>query len=53
VILACRRIGKLIDGDEPVRWISPAGQKEGDLQSIVAELEEQLALQAAPAETSA
>ncbi|MCB9849552.1 MAG: chromosomal replication initiator protein DnaA [Phycisphaerales bacterium] len=44
VILACRRIHKLLDSDEPVRWNTPAGLKERCLRPIVGELEEQLAL---------
>jgi chromosomal replication initiator protein len=48
VILACRRINDVLQKDEPVRWVTPAGQKEGCLRTIVAELEEQLALPATP-----
>ena len=46
VILACRRINKTLQGEEPARWMTPAGQRERNLQDIVAELEEQLALPA-------
>ncbi len=44
VILACRRINKVLQEDDYARWITPAGQKERKLREIVTELEEQLAL---------
>ncbi len=50
VILACRRINKVLQDDEPACWMTPSGQKERSLRAIVAELEEQLALPATPAE---
>ena len=44
VILACRRINKVLQEDDYARWITPAGQKDRKLREIVTELEEQLAL---------
>ena len=41
VILASRRISKMLQGDESVRWLTPAGQKEQNLAILVTELEEQ------------
>ena len=41
VILASRRISKMLQGDESVRWLTPAGQKEQNLAILVGELEEQ------------
>jgi len=44
VILACRRIQQTLDCNEPARWVTPAGERERSLRTIVQELEEQLAL---------
>jgi len=41
VILANRRIGKMLQGNETVRWMTPAGQKEQNLATLVDEIEEQ------------
>ncbi len=41
VILASRRISKMLQGNESVRWMTPAGQKEQNLAILVEELEEQ------------
>lgn len=41
VILASRRIGRMIQANETVGWMTPAGQKERNLPELVAELEEQ------------
>ena len=41
VILANRRISKKIQEESRVRWLTPAGQKEQSLVTIVEELEEQ------------
>lgn len=41
VILASRRISKLLQNNEAVRWMTPAGQKEQDLAALVEELEQQ------------
>ncbi len=52
VILACRRIGKILKASEPARWMTPAGQREQDLNVLVEELEEQLGLVPADPELS-
>jgi chromosomal replication initiator protein len=41
VILANRRISKILQGNETVRWMTPAGQKEQNLATLMDELEEQ------------
>ncbi len=41
VILACRRISKLLQDNAMARWMTPAGQKEQNLAVLVDELEEQ------------
>ena len=41
VILACRRISKMLQGDEAARWMTPAGQKEQPLAILIDELEKQ------------
>jgi chromosomal replication initiator protein len=41
VILASRRISKMLQGNETVRWMTPAGQKEQNLATLVEELEQQ------------
>ncbi len=41
VILACRRISKVLQANETVRWMTPAGQKEQSLAVLIDELEEQ------------
>ena len=41
VILASRRISKMLQANESVRWITPAGQKEQNLAVLIEELEEQ------------
>lgn len=41
VILASRRISKILQANESVRWLTPAGQKEQNLAILVGELEEQ------------
>lgn len=41
VILACRRIKKLLEGEQIVRWATPAGQKEQCIAQLLTELEEQ------------
>ncbi|MGB2986309.1 MAG: chromosomal replication initiator protein DnaA [Phycisphaerae bacterium] len=41
VILACRRISKMLQKDEPARWMTPVGQKEQNLAVLVEELEQQ------------
>ena len=42
VILATRRVKQLLEGDGIARWMSPAGEKRGDLNAIIAGFEEQL-----------
>ncbi len=49
VILACRRISKLLQNNEPARWMTPTGQKEQNLAVLVHELEEQFGLTESPA----
>lgn len=44
VILACRRIGKVLHNGQMAQWMTPAGPKEGNLALIIAELEDQLSL---------
>jgi chromosomal replication initiator protein len=46
VILASRRISKMLQGNETVRWMTPAGQKEQNLAALVDELEQQCCEQA-------
>ncbi len=41
VILACRRISKVLQDNGVARWMTPAGQKEQNLAELVAELETQ------------
>ena len=41
VILASRRISKLLQENAPARWQTAAGQKEQNLAEIVADIEEQ------------
>jgi chromosomal replication initiator protein len=41
VILANRRISKMLQGNENVRWMTPAGQKEQNLPTLVDEIEQQ------------
>jgi len=41
VILACRRIQKLLNGDQPVRWLTPMGVRAGVLSAIMPQLEAQ------------
>ena len=48
VILANRRISKMLQENETVRWMTPAGQKEQNLPELVDELEKQCCRQAAP-----
>ena len=42
VILANRRIKRLLDNDELVRWMTPAGQRQRPITELVTELEEQI-----------
>lgn len=41
VILACRRISKMLQANEPAKWMTPAGQKEQNLAILVDEIEQQ------------
>ena len=41
VILACRRISKLIQDNEAARWSTPAGPRERQISELVDELEQQ------------
>ncbi len=41
VILACRRISKMLQENVSARWMTPAGQREQNLAVLVGELEEQ------------
>lgn len=41
VILANRRISKMLQANENVRWMTPAGQKEQNLAELIDELEQQ------------
>ena len=41
VILACRRISKMLQANEVVRWLTPQGQKEQNLAELVQGLEDQ------------
>jgi len=41
VILASRRISKMLQNNEAARWMTPVGQKEQDLAGLVEELEQQ------------
>ena len=41
VILASRRISKMLQEDAPARWMTPAGQREHNLAVLIEELEEQ------------
>jgi len=42
VLLARRRISNKLQGDETVRWLTPAGEKEMNLAVLIQDLEEQL-----------
>jgi len=42
VILAARRISKMLQANETVRWTTPAGQKEMNLVVLIQDLEQQL-----------
>ena len=52
VLLACRRISKLLQEDAPARWMTPTGQKEQNLAVLLDELEEQFGAADRPVETS-
>ena len=41
VILACRRISKMLQANEVVRWLTPQGQKEQNLAELIQGLEDQ------------
>ena len=41
VILACRRISKLLQEDTVVQWMTPEGLKEQRLAIVLADVEEQ------------
>lgn len=41
VILASRRISKALQADETVCWLTPAGQREQNLATLLSDLEEQ------------
>jgi chromosomal replication initiator protein len=43
VLLACRRIEKLISCPGPVKWVSPSGPRWASVAPLVRELEDQLA----------
>ena len=49
VILASRRVSKMLQADEAVRWMTHEGQKEQNLAALVNELEQQCCNSAAPA----
>jgi chromosomal replication initiator protein len=49
VILASRRISKMLQADEAVRWMTPEGQKEQNLAGLIGELEQQCCNTAAQA----
>ena len=42
VILAARRVSKMLQGDEEVAWCTPAGQKQMNLAVLIQELEDQV-----------
>ncbi len=41
VILACRRISKMLQDNGNARWLTPAGQREQNLAELVDDLQEQ------------
>ena len=41
VILACRRIAKLLSADAPVRWNTPVGPRERNIGGVLDEIEQQ------------
>jgi len=41
VILACRRISKMLQANQAAKWMTPAGQKEQNLAILVDEIEQQ------------
>lgn len=49
VILACRRISKMMQQNATVRWLTPTGQRERNLAVIIDELEEQFGKKSAVA----
>ena len=42
VLLACRRIGKMIETDQSARWITGRGEQRRSIRALLGELEEQL-----------
>ncbi len=48
VLLASRRIGKLLEDDSVVKWITMSGEVERNIRAVLSELEEQLGKQLAP-----
>jgi len=42
VILACRRIGALLNSNSPVQWLTPAGLRDKNIAIIVEDLEQQV-----------
>lgn len=54
VILAARRISKVLQADAAVRWSTPAGEREQNLAQLICDLEEQCGVgEAAPSEALA
>ncbi len=42
VLLACRRIKKLVDEDAVIRWVTARGEQMTNVRAVLSELEEQL-----------
>ncbi len=52
VILACRRIKNILNNGQIAKWMTPAGEKEGNLVEIIAEMEKQLGLKSSAGEVA-
>lgn len=50
VILACRRLDRVLTDEGQVRWNTPSGEKRMSLRDLLDELEEQLGKKATPSE---
>jgi len=48
VLLACRRIAKLVDRDEPMRWVTGRGEHQKRALEVLSDLEGQLGTPASP-----
>jgi chromosomal replication initiation ATPase DnaA len=42
VILASRRIQRMLDGEQDARWVTPSGERRRKITELMEELEDQL-----------